>query len=53
MIGIKGSGFSAIVFCQMVIEIWKCNYESGFGNVVKQMFIGFWKFDHESWKVGY
>ena len=27
---------------------WKCDYESGFGNVFDQMAIGFWKCDHES-----
>ena len=32
----------------MVIEIWKCDYESGFGTVVNQMVIEFWKCDHES-----
>ena len=41
MIGIRGYGFRTM-FNQMVIEIWKCDYESGFGNVVNQMFIGFW-----------
>ena len=40
------------MFYQMVIEIWKCDYESEFGNVVNQMFIGFYKCDHESWKFG-
>ena len=51
MIGINSYGFRTM-FNQMVIEIWKCDYESGFGNVVNQMVIGFWKCDHESWKFG-
>ena len=37
-----------IVVIQMVIEIWKCYYESEFGNVVNQMVIGFLKCDCES-----
>ena len=34
----------------MVIGIWKCYYESEFGNVVNKMVIGFLKYDYESWK---
>ena len=34
----------------MVIGIWKCPYESEFGNVANQMVIGFLKYDYESWK---
>ena len=33
---------------QMVIGIWKCDYESGFGILVNQMVIGFWKCNYKS-----
>ena len=39
-----------IVVTQMVIGIWKYDYESGFGTMVNQMVIRFWKCDHDSWK---
>ena len=35
---------------EMVIGIWKCDYESGFGTMVNQMVIGFYKCDYENWK---
>ena len=37
---------------QMVIGIWKCDYESGFGILVNQMVIGFRKCNYESRKFG-
>ena len=46
-----GYGFTTLVN-QMVIGIWKCDYESGFGIVVNQMVIGLWKCDYESRKFG-
>ena len=35
---------------QMVIGIWKCDYENEFGTMVNQMVIGFWKCDCKSRK---
>ena len=51
MIGMRESWF-IIVVTQMVIGIWKCDYESGFGTMVNQMVITFWKLDQKSWKFG-
>ena len=42
-----GSGFRTLVN-QMVIGIWKCDYESGFGILVNQMIIGIRKCNYES-----
>ena len=48
MIGTGGNGFRTSMLYHMVIEIWKCDSEIGFGNVFNQMFIGFWKCDYGS-----
>ena len=41
------SGYRTLVN-QMVIGIWKCDYESGFGILVNQMAIELWKCNYES-----
>ena len=47
MIRIREFGFR-IVVNQKVSGVWKCYYESEFGNVVNQMVIVFLKCDYES-----